>query len=91
MDTAVHRQLLGHGSERNDGKIGEAAHDQHHRGKQSHKLRLWVGTNPADGVTRFFCASEPAAAKRGITNQKFLPAFRRRLDRGASLPPGNLG
>jgi len=28
---------------------------------------LWVGTEPADGATRFFCANEPATARRGIT------------------------
>ncbi len=28
---------------------------------------LWVGTDPADGGTRFFCAYEPVTASSGIT------------------------
>jgi hypothetical protein len=70
VDTAVHRHLLGHGSERHSGKIGEAAIISTTHTSNPTNCGLWVGTDPAEGATRFLCANEPATAKSEITNQK---------------------
>ena len=55
MDTAVHRHLLGQGSERHGGKIGEAAHNQPDADQHPTNCGLWVGTDPAGG-RRASCA-----------------------------------
>ena len=39
VNAAIHRHLLGDGSERQSRKVGEAAHDQHDADQQPHELQ----------------------------------------------------
>ena len=67
MSAAIHRDLLGNGSERQRRKVSETPMINTTPTSNPTNCGLWVGTDPADGAIRFFCASEPATAKSGIT------------------------